>query len=412
MKEKIKIAMIGLGHRGAMLLHYVIKTMEDVEVAAVCDLYQDRAENAAKKLEEDGKPAPFVTKDYKEVLAMPEIDAVVVTTSWRDHFKITIDAMKAGKYVGCEVGGAYSLEECWQLVRTHQETGSPCMMMENCCFGREELMVLNMVKQGVFGDVIHCSGGYRHDLRDEVADGVKERQYRLGEYIARNCENYPTHELGPIARVLDINHGNRMLSLVSMASKAAGMKEYIRAERPADDPLQKCEFAQGDVVTTMIRCARGETILLTLDTTLPRPYSRGFHVQGTKAMFEEDNLSLYVDSPENRKLHFRWKDQWGNVESFREEYEHPIWKDFLARFSREEDIMIAHGGMDWLEFRAFFDSVKEGKPTPIDVYDMATWASISVLSEQSIAQGSIPVAIPDFTEGKWITPSAEVFSAC
>ena len=399
MKDSVKVGIIGLGGRGSSLLEHVILTMRGVEIVAVCDLYEDRAQEGGKIVEKAGRPAPVVTQNYRDILAMPEVDAVVITTSWRDHFKIAIEAMRAGKYVGCEVGGAYSLDQCWELVRTYEETGVPCMMMENCCFGREELMVLRMVREGIFGQVVHCSGGYRHDLREEIAYGKENRHYRLENYLRRNCENYPTHELGPIAKILDINRGNQMLSLVSMSSKAAGLKEYIRTVKGEQDPLASAEFAQGDIVTTMIRCARGETILLTLDTTLPRPYSRGFHVQGTKAMFEEDNLSLYIDSPENQKLHFEWKGQWGNVEQYRDQYEHPVWQSFL----KEDDPKVGHGGMDWLEFRAFFDSVKNETEVPVDVYDMAAWSCISVLSEQSIAMGSQPVAIPDFTQGKWIT---------
>lgn len=405
MKEKIKIGVVGLGGRGYGLLRFVMLTMDDVEVVAVCDLYEDRTERGAKAVEEFRGNVPFKTQNYKDILAMPEVDAVVCTTSWRDHFRIVIDTMKAGKYAASEVGGAYSLEECWELVRTYEETGIPCMMMENCCFGRDEMMVLNMVKKGIFGEVVHCSGGYRHDLREEVTHGKEDRHYRLENYLSRNCENYPTHELGPIARVLDINHGNRMLSLVAMASKSAGLQEFIRKDREPDHPLQHAQFAQGDIVTTMIKCARGETITLVLDTSLPRPYSRAFHVQGTKAMFEEDNMSIFIDDTPEAKDHFSWKKHWGNVEKFYEEYDHPVWSEFMKI---ELGQSLGHGGMDWIEFRAFFDAVKNGTQTPVDVYDMATWAAVSVLSEQSIANGSTPVFFPDFTDGKWITNGPEM----
>ena len=176
---------------------------------------------------------------------MPEIDAVVIMASWESHLNLACDAMRAGKYTAVEVAGAYSVEDCWKLVRTHEETGVPCMMLENCCFGRDELMVLNMVRRGLFGEVVHCQGGYRHDLREEVSTGREMRHYRFRNYLYRNCENYPTHELGPIANVLDINRGNRMLTLVSVASKAAGLHEYLlREKRPG---LRRCkhEFCPG-----------------------------------------------------------------------------------------------------------------------------------------------------------------------
>lgn len=397
MKEKLKIGVIGLGGRGFSLLSDVMLQMDDIEVVAVCDSYEDRLLKGGEKVKEVRGNEPLCTADYKDILAMPEVDAVILATSWADHVHIAIDAMKAGKYVGSEVGGAYSIDECFELVRTHEETGVPCMMLENCCYGRDELMVLNMVKQGIFGDVVHCKGGYCHDLRDEISGGKENRHYRLANYINRNCENYPTHELGPIANVLNINRGNRMIALTSMASKASGLHEYILKNKGSDHELANVQFAQGDIVTTTIKCAHGETIVLTLDTTLPRAYTRGFTVQGTSAMYMEDNKSLFIDG-EHDKCHFSWSEHWNNVEKYREKYEHPIWEKYL-----KEGVKGGHDGMDWLVFRAFFDSVKNKEQTPIDVYDMASWMSISALSENSIAMGGAVVPMPDFTNGKWIT---------
>jgi len=396
MKDKLKIGVIGLGGRGFGLLDVVMLEMDDIEVVAVCDKYEDRANAAADKVKEKRGNAPICTLNYKDILAIDEIDAVVITASWADHIHIAIEAMKAGKYVASEVGGAYTLDECWELVKTHEETTVPCMMLENCCYGRRELMVLNMVKQGLFGEVIHCEGGYRHDLREEVTNGRENRHYRLVNYLNRNCENYPTHELGPIAKVLTINRGNRMLSLTSTSSKSAGLHQYILDKKGEDYDLANVKFEQGDVVTTVIKCAHGETITLTLDTTLPRPYSRGFHIQGTKGMYTEDNDSVFIDSVHN-EFDFKWKEQWGNAKEFEEKYDHPIWKDYI-----KAGIKGGHDGMDWLVFRAFFESVKNGTQTPIDVYDMAAWMSITPLSEKSIAQGGASVTVPDFTNGRWI----------
>ncbi len=395
MERELKIGVIGLGGRGFGLLSTVVR-LENIKVLAVADNYEDRRLNGVKEVESVCGNTPFATADYREVLAIDEIEAVIVSTSWADHINIAIAAMKAGKYVATEVGGAYSINELWELVKTHEETGVPVMMLENCCYGREELMVLNMVKKGLFGEVVHCQGGYRHDLRSEVTDGEENRHYRLVNYMNRNCENYPTHELGPIAKVLNINRGNRMLSLVSVASKARGLHEYINSVKGPDHALANFNFTQGDVVTTIIKCAHGETIILTLDTTLPRAYSRGFHVQGTKALYMEDNNSLFIDG-EHNKYDFCWKEQWNNVEKLREEYDHPIWQSYTP------DADAGHGGMDVLVLRAFFDSVRNKVQPPIDVYDMAAWMSITALSEQSIAMGGQPVAIPDFTNGKWIS---------
>lgn len=400
MKEKLNIGIIGLGGRGYGLMDGVILHMDDIDIVGVCDTYRDRAQNAADKVEQVKGNKPFITQDYKELIASSEVEAVIVSSAWTGHIEIIIECMKAGKPVGTEVGGAYSIEECWQLIRAYEETGVPCMLLENCCYGREEMMAMNMVKQGIFGEIVHCSGGYQHDLREEIAFGNENRHYRLQNYIHRNCENYPTHELGPIAQILDINRGNRMVSLVSMASKAKGLNEYIKNKKSDDEALMHTEFAQGDVVTTMIKCARGETIVLTLDTTLPRAYSRGFRVQGTKGMFMEDNMSLFIDG-EHNEYDFKWKEQWNNIEAYREKYEHPVWKKFM-----QDGVKGGHGGMDWLVLRAFFDCVEKNEEMPIDVYDIAAWMAISALSEQSIAMGGQVVAIPDFTNGKWITRKA------
>ena len=400
MKDKLNIGIIGLGGRGYGLMDGVILHMDDIEIVGVCDTYKDRAQNAADKVEQVKGNKPFITQDYKELIASSEVEAVIVSSAWTGHIEIIIECMKAGKPVGTEVGGAYSIEECWQLIRAYEETGVPCMLLENCCYGREEMMAMNMVKQGIFGEIVHCSGGYQHDLREEIAFGNENRHYRLQNYIHRNCENYPTHELGPIAQILDINRGNRMVSLVSMASKAKGLNEYIKNKKSDDEALMHTEFAQGDVVTTMIKCVRGETIVLTLDTTLPRAYSRGFRVQGTKGMFMEDNMSLFIDG-EHNEYDFKWKEQWNNIEAYREKYEHPVWKKFM-----QDGVKGGHGGMDWLVLRAFFDCVEKNEEMPIDVYDIAAWMAISALSEQSIAMGGQVVAIPDFTNGKWITRKA------
>ena len=397
MNKKIEIGLIGLGGRGQGLLEQVFIHHPDVEIAAVCDVYEDRCEQAADFLEKQGRKRPETVTDYRKILEMPQIDAVILCTSWDHHLDICMEAMAAGKYVGCEVGGAYSVRECWKLVEQYEKTGTPVMLMENCVYGRDEMMVFHMAEQGVLGKIVHCEGGYRHDLREEIAFGKENRHYRLNNYIHRNTENYPTHELGPIARILHINRGNRMLSLVSISSAAHGLKEYVKEHKKEDQQLADTDFRQGDVVNTIITCADGSTILLTLDTTLPRYYSRGFTVQGTKGMYFEDNQSLFLEGEEHAKDHFEWKQHWGNVEEYREKYEHPVWKQYL-----EEGVKEGHGGMDWLVFCDFVDCVKNRTQPPIDVYDMASWMCITALAEESIAMGGHPVAVPDFTNGAWI----------
>lgn len=395
MSYNLKIGMIGVGGRGETLLENTILPM-GVCVAAVCDVYEDRMQNVAEMIQNAGFPMPKQFTNYHDLLSLEEIDAVVISSSWEAHINIACDAMKAGKYVGMEVGGAYSLDDCWKLVRTYEETNVPCMMLENCCYGREELMILNMVRQGLFGEIVHCEGAYRHDQRKSIANGIENRHYRYRQYLNRNGDNYPTHELGPIANILNVNRGNRLVSLVSMSSKAVGIHDYILREKGTDHPMANLTFAQGDVVTTMIKCAHGETIVICLDTGLPRFYTRSFQVEGTRGMYMYDNNSVFIDGKDTDDEDTWWKKRWNSADEYYEQYEHPVWKRYLA-----EGISGGHGGMDVLVFRAFFDAVQNRTQVPIDVYDIATWMAITPLSEESIALGSRSMAIPDFTNGQW-----------
>ena len=285
-KEKIKVGFIGLGGRGSGVCSDTFADMVDmdVEITAICDAFEDRVNKIAEKLVEKNIPKPFCTTNYKELLEL-DIDAVVILSSWSSHVDIAIEAMEKGKYVGLEVGGVYALNDCWRLIEAYERTGSQLMFLENCCYGQRELMALRMFREGILGDVVHCSGSYSHDLRSEITDGKDNRHYRLGNYINRNCDTYPSHDVGPMMKILDINNGNRFVTLSSFASCAKGLKDYIKRHKAPDDPLQNLEFKQGDVITTVITCANGETIQLTLDTTLPRFYSREFTVRGTKGSY-------------------------------------------------------------------------------------------------------------------------------
>ena len=318
---------------------------------------------------------------------MDDVDGVVISTAWEPHIPIAIDAMRAGKPVCMEVGGAYSIYDCHEMVRAYEETKTPFMFLENCCFDEVELWVTSMVRNGLYGEIVHCSGAYAHDLREEIIFGKENRHYRLRNYLNRNCENYPTHELGPIAKLLGINRGNRMVSLVSMASKAAGLEAFVKSRKDRVDPeLQGKKFMQGDIVTTIIKCAHGETIQLRLDTSLPRVYDRAFTVHGTKGYSE--NKTMCLDGEE------RWR-------NMREDQFKKYLPDCWAMMT-EEGKRLGHGGMDGIEFRLFVDCVRNGEEMPIDVYDAASWMCISCLTETSIAQGGMPQEIPDFTHGEWL----------
>ena len=402
--DAIRVGFLGLGGRGANARHeknlgLIGKTLAmrkdyNITVTAVCDEYQDRVELVQKKFAMRELEIPFGTTNPEELFARDDVDVVVISAAWEAHVPLAIAAMKAGKGVGMEVGGAYSVQDCFDLVRVQEQTKVPFMFLENCCYGRTELMVTKMVREGLFGEISYCHGAYSHDLREEISGGVKNRHYRLRNYITRNCDNYPTHQLGPIAKLLNINRGNRMLSLTAVASKARGLNEYAKNHQEFAD-LKDVKFAQGDVVHSLIKCADGTVISLKLNTTLPGSYSREFTVNGTKGMYTELGNSLYLDGAEY-DVNFCYKNM-NNAVQYEEKYDSKIWKGIS-----KEAMEMGHGGIDYLVLHAFYRALKNDEEMPIDVYDAASWMAITALSEQSVAMGGTPVAIPDFTGGKWV----------
>ncbi len=388
--EKIRLGFIGVGGRGKGIAE-MLATMPGVEIKSVCDVYGDRVDDTRKSVNAINGDTPKGTTEYREVCEDPEVDAVIITSAWENHIPASVYSMRCGKHTACEVAGAYSIDDCWELIRAYEETSNHCMLLENCCYGRTEMLLLRMIKEGIFGKVVHCEGGYHHDLRDEICYGIKNRHYRLRNYMNRNCENYPTHELGPIAKMLDINRGNRMVTLSSMASGSWGLNEFAKTHDDAPEFLRDYRFVQGDVVKTNIKCAHGEMITLTLDTTLPHHYSRGLVVRGTKASYNEWSDSIFLN-----EYGEGGNERFNNTKQYFEKYEHPVWKNYI-----ENGVTGGHDGFDWLEYLAFFDSIREGQDPPIDTYDMAAWMAITPLSEISIANGGLPVDIPDFTRGQW-----------
>lgn len=393
--KKARIAMIGLGGRGYGLLRLNLVHMKNVEIVGICDVYQDRIDQAIKKVQKVCGNTPKGSTNYKDFLTDENVDIIMITCAWEGHIDIAVEAMQAGKFVAMEVGGAYCVEDCWRLVDTYEQTKTPIMMLENCCYGKYELMALRMAREGIFGDIVHCEGGYHHDLRNEVAFGKENRHYRLKNYLERNCENYPTHEIGPIAKILDINRGNLFTKLTSFASPAKGLHEYILKNKADDKELVASEFKQGDVVTTIIETIKGQTVVIQLDTTLPRPYSRGFTIRGTKAMYQEDNNLVFLDDKKYKKFDFYSRPLWNNGTKFARKYSHRIWKN------KGSVVKAGHGGMDSLVLNAMVESFLEGYYPPIDVYDTATWMVITALSEQSIKNNNQTMDFPDFTRGKW-----------
>ncbi len=418
-KEKVRMGVIGLGHRGYEELKMLLD-MPDVEIKAVCDVLDFRVEKARELVKSVTGNEVEGYLDYKKVIERDDLDAVAIFTSWNAHVNIAVDAMKAGIYVAMEVGGAHSIEECWRLVRTYEETGVPCMMLENANYSKQNLALLRMVKEGLFGELIYCTGGYQHDLRDEIGLGREIHHYRYANFMNRNGELYPTHEIGPIAKLLNINRGNRFLTLSSVATKARGLGEYYKNSRKAynswvQESLKEYkgelpennenydmigkQAACGDVVTTTIKCAGGEVICIIHDCTLPRPRLSNMRVQGTKGIFMADAKSIYIEgvSPEF--------DKWEPAGPYFEKYNHPLWEEYSEN---KDNTLHGHGGIDYLVDRAFIEAVKKQTQTPIDVYDAAAWMAITCLSEYSVALGGTPVPFPDFTNGKWLNREPSV----
>ncbi|RMG82568.1 MAG: gfo/Idh/MocA family oxidoreductase [Bacteroidetes bacterium] len=408
-KSKINLGVIGVGLRGQSHVALALNR-DDCNVVAINDVDEGMIERCKQIFKDKGKPLPRVYLDgdygFRQLLEQKDIDAVLIASPWRWHSEQAIAAMRAGKYVGTEVCGAFSLDECWSLVHAHEETGSHLFFLENVCYRRDVMAVLNMVRQGLFGEMIHLECGYQHDLRAvkfndgknpygggvEFGDkGFSEAKWRTVHSVHRNADLYPTHGIGPVAQYTNINRGNRFLYLTSMASKSRGLHNYIinHEKGGPDHPNAKIEFRLGDKVTTLIKTTNGETIVVHHDTNLPRPYSLGFRVQGTKGLWMAVNKSLYLEgaSPAHR---------WEEAAAWLEKYDHPLWKRH-----EQKAVGAGHGGMDFFLLNAFIESAKRNVAPPFDVYDAASWLAITPLSEASIAAGGQPMSFPDFTRGRW-----------
>ena len=304
---------------------------------------------------------------------------------------MAVDGMRAGKYVGVEVPAALTLDECWALVKTHEETKVPCMMLENWSFRRDNLAVLNMIRKGLFGSMVHCHCAHSHDCIDHwFFDTNGEMRWGADFLIKRNCDQYPTHSQGPVLSWLDINCGDAYAQLTSTATASRSINEYFARKFGAEHPNAKRTYKQGDIVTTVIKTHHEKTIVINYDMQLPRPYDNRWMVQGTRGLYDEDKKSVYIVE-RSPKYH-----EWEPFEPYQKEFDHPWWKVLDAQATEA-----SHGGTDSLELEKFLDAVRTKSQTPIDVYDSATMSSVVALSEESIAKGGAPVECPDFTGGKW-----------
>lgn len=390
--KKLRFAICGAGLRGTHLTTNFLCTMDTVEIVAICDLSKEKAETLASAINEKNGNTPVTYTSHVDLLKYEKVDAMLIATSIETHTDIAIDAMEKGVAVGMEVGGAAAEEDCYRLVDAYERTKAPFMFLENCCYGEVELFAASLKKHGVLGEVVYCHGAYRHDCRELTCTGDgKGFNFRID--IAKNelGDNYPTHELGPIAKLLNICRGNRMVSLSSRASSAKGLPDYI-ARNEQFKHLENVKFRHGDVVETMINCENGELIHIHLDTSLPTFYSREITVRGTRGLYQQDGNIVLVE--EDRFPMF--DDARNSADRFKEQYMPEMWKSVS-----EEIRASGHGGIDYLMMASFVDALLNKKEMPIDVYDAVTWMSIGYLSRESVAKGGASVEIPDFTKGAY-----------
>ncbi len=389
--DKVRVGFIGVGNRGSSLLGNLLD-LEGVEIKAVCDIVPDRVKSAQRRVTAKGQSEPVGYANgethFEALCRRDDLDLVYIATPWEWHVPMALCAMKQGKHAVLEVPAAITLEECWQLVDTAEQTRRHCMMLENCCYGEIELLVLRMVRQGMFGELTHAEAGYLHEARDYLLQESSAAQWRRRFVAQWNGNLYPTHGLGPVAQYLGIHAGDRFDHLVSMSSLELALGRR-RASLPADHPRRRERFACGDMNTTLIKTALGRTIMVQFTMVQSRPYSRINLIAGTTGTFCDYPPRLHLDGqPEG------WVTE---LQPYHEKYGHPLWKQLNARAQQSG----GHGGMDYIMNWRLIECLRQGLPLDLTVYDAAAWSSIFPLSIASVSKGSAPMVVPDFTRGAW-----------
>ncbi len=398
--DTVRIGVIGMGRRGLPMLRLFL-AIEGVEIMAISDPYAPAIDNAKKLFAElDVKQPDYYGDgeyDYRNMLQRDDIDVVYIATPWKWHTPMSIEAMEHGKHALVEVPAALTIDECWQLVDTSERTQLNCMMMENVCYGREELMALNMVRQGVLGELLHGEAAYIHELRWQMVDMEEGTgSWRTDWHTRRNANLYPTHGLGPIAQYMNINRGDRFDYLSSMSSPALGRQLYAKREFPADHIRNKAKYICGDMNTSLIKTARGRTIMVQHDTTTPRPYTRHNLIQGTNGVYGQypDRFAL-----ESEGEFHEWQHDMSGLQA---RYDHELWK----RTKEGAEALGGHGGMDFVMLWRTIYCLRNSLPLDQNVYDAAAWSGVIPLSEASNADRGNSKDFPDFTRGVWKTASS------
>jgi len=393
-KERVRLGVIGVGGRGNSLIDN-FAAVQGVQIGALCDVVEDKVRQAQAKLDRAGKaPVPIALYHngehaFEDLVKRDDLDLVVIATPWVWHTPMAVAAMKQGKHVAVEVPAARTLDECWELVNTSEATQRHCIQLENCCYGYNELLVLNMVRAGLFGDLTHGGAAYNHDLRSILFSGQGEGLWRRFEHLNRDGNLYPTHGLGPVAHYMDVNRGDRFDTLVSMSSISGGLQTYRKAKLPPDDPRQREVYKEGDFNVSLIRTVKGRVIELEHNVSSPQPYDRINLIAGTKGIFRDYPPRVYFDGAP--------KEEFTNLDAYKAKYEHPLW----TRMGEIAKDLGGHGGMDFIMAYRLIECIKNGTVPDIDVYDAAVWSAPGPLSEASVASGSMPQKFPDFTRGKW-----------
>ncbi|MFC4995202.1 Gfo/Idh/MocA family protein [Rubritalea tangerina] len=417
--DKVKVAIIGCGARGGT--HYAhLPAIEGTEIVALCDLYQDLAERAKKKVlaadAERHKNVKLYTGDkhaYKKMLAETKPDLVYVVTPWEWHAPMAIDSMNAGAHVCVEVPLCVTVKEAWDIIDVSEKTGKHCMMLENVNYGRDELLYLNMCRQGIFGELLHGEAAYIHELRGQMNQVERGTgSWRTPHYANRNGNLYPTHGLGPVAQYMNLSRGDDNFGRISsFSSPALGRKLAAQKNFPADHKWNKLDWKGGDLSTSIIKTVLGRTLMVQWDETSPRPYSRHNLIQGTKGCgagfptrvaldyekgdLPEDVFKVMAGNKKHTNYH-RWT-QGDQLQALYEAWDHPLYKRMAADAKR----MGGHGGMDFIMNFRVIECLRKGEPLDQNVYEGAYWSAVGPLSEASVAQDGTSVAFPDFTRGNW-----------
>lgn len=396
---KVKVGIIGLGNRGTVLLEMFKWLVENnnAEIVALCDLEENKVKKATESLSKWQNIKPntyFGNKDeWKKLAKQDNVDLLLITTPWELHTPMSIYGMNQGKHVASEVPIAYTLTDCWNLIEVAERTQKHCIMLENCCYNEEELFVLNMIENGVFGDLTHSEGAYLHDLRAHMlSSDYYQNQWRLKHHIERDGNFYTTHGLGPISFYMNIGRGDTYSYLTSMSSRELNLS---RTAKKMNSEYTK--FKCGDMNSTMIKTELGKTILLQFDVHTGRPYSRINKVVGTKAVHDGYPSRLYIDKDELSFWGHKWLDE-KEYNSYKNKYRHPL----IGKLkSISENFKQGHGGMDFVMIYRLIRCLNLGLPLDINLYDSVMWSAITPLSELSVASKSLSITIPDFTGGNW-----------